>query len=99
MGKKKKTQLKPVQRGFATTSTPKKVVQEEPPIESCVDDSLDIPLDVKNDAGNAVLSVKGLDIAGEELILQGFVDRLQEKTEKEITRYFKSNPSFHMSHI
>ncbi|KAF4623096.1 hypothetical protein D9613_001917 [Agrocybe pediades] len=93
MGKKKKTQLKPVQRGFATTSTPKKVVQEEPPKESGVDDSPHIPLDDKESEENASLggvAVRERLISDEESILQGFVDRLQEKTEKEITRTVKA---------
>jgi ATP-dependent RNA helicase DHX29 len=83
MTKKKKIQLKPVVRGFATTSIAKKVV----------------PLDDLNDTGNIEEerpgtgnSVPGPALAqGDKLdaeklevqALQSLVEKLQEKTEKE----------------
>jgi hypothetical protein len=95
MAKKKKTQLKPVARGFATVSVPKKVA----PVEG-VEDKL-----VEDTAGS---SSRGDSVGGEperdnqfqpgatsdsggvkteEILLQNLVDRHQEKTEKEILRY------------
>ncbi|KAJ7446519.1 P-loop containing nucleoside triphosphate hydrolase protein [Mycena galericulata] len=91
MAKKKKTQLKPVARGFATTSVPKKVVIEE-------------TVEVDAHAGNAEeeksviedgLSVEGVVTQAaydefdpekvEEQSLQNLVDK-QDKIEKEISR-------------
>lgn len=89
MAKKKKTQLKPVARPFATASVPKKVdpvpeevqeVQEEPPI-------LDNNVDGKGDV--AVVSDEVKALMEEEQVLQGLVDKLQDKTEKEINRNVK----------
>ncbi|KLO20230.1 hypothetical protein SCHPADRAFT_35983 [Schizopora paradoxa] len=83
--KKKKTQMKKVERGFATTSIPKKVVA--PPVaetepEPIVDvESVKEP-DVSKDAVNS--------LDERELKLQDFVDRCQERTEKEILRNLKT---------
>ena len=94
MPKKKKTQLKPVARGFATTSVPKKQTEEIPGV-------LDIPATIGgdtqpiegaqkagSDAVQTLLEDLGLDKA-EEQSLQNLVDKLQEKTEKEISRTIK----------
>lgn len=95
MAKKKKTQLKPVARGFATTSLPKKTI---PTPEVLFDETIPDLLK-SSDARGAVASED--DYASpdvvvnkdanhnnvEEQYFQGLVDKLQEKTEKEILRY------------
>ncbi|KAG5654782.1 hypothetical protein H0H81_003790 [Sphagnurus paluster] len=99
MARKKKTQLKPVARGFATTSVPKKVtVVDVSEIESVEGGVLEA--EAKTDSADE-------NIAGppsfvqhdefdpdkvEEQSLQNLVDKLQEKTEKEITRTIKVTP-------
>lgn len=107
MAKKKKTQLKPVARPFATASVPKKVVPElvleEVPDGSAVPgddnqasgDGDTQRVDSKGSARSTKVSapepeseeVKAL--RAEELELQGLVDKLQDKTEKEINRNIK----------
>ncbi|KAJ8084151.1 hypothetical protein PM082_002918 [Marasmius tenuissimus] len=100
MAKKKKTQLKPVARGFATTSVPKKVIEaeEEPAEEIAVTTGSDKPSEIE-----ATVSKVSSGIASqapppdefdpdkvEEQSLQNLVDKLQEKTEKEINRTVKA---------
>ncbi|KAG6842553.1 hypothetical protein C0991_000079 [Blastosporella zonata] len=97
MAKKKKTQLKPVARGFATTSVPRKITVEVSETENNSDDKPEGP----------VIAVSGETLAGvtnisdtpddefdpekvEDQSLQNLVDKLQEKTEKEITRAVKA---------
>ncbi|KAL0951028.1 hypothetical protein HGRIS_007768 [Hohenbuehelia grisea] len=94
---KKKKQLKPIARGFATTSVPKKVVpvEEEPePLKP------EEPSTVTPSAGDSASAGAVKDVtlqapqenkleAGEQL-LQNIVDTLQEKVEKEITRAVKA---------
>lgn len=88
MAKKKKTQLRPVARGFATTSVPKKVPLTE--LAPGVDNQNDIVEDqpkvtqegIKISAGPAHSEGP----RSEDQPLQNLVDKLQEKTEKEITR-------------
>lgn len=81
MAKKKKTQLKPVVRGFATTSVPRRVTAEE---VSAADGQTDQVTDVQEDKeGYGIADKKD----AEEILLQSYVDKLQERTEKEITRY------------
>jgi hypothetical protein len=100
MAKKKKTSLAPVNRGFATTSQPKKpvpIVEEpldpEPPVEDATKTATS-----EGTNGQAVkrneLGPKGQDdwedeLGLEEGIYQGYVERLQEKGEKEINRIIK----------
>jgi ATP-dependent RNA helicase DHX29 len=90
MPKKKKSQLRPVVRGFATTSVPKKVSVPElaPEVDSQDDRDGDIgkPPEVEQET-NGVLVAQGEDERSEEQSLQNLVDKLQEKTEREITRY------------
>jgi ATP-dependent RNA helicase DHX29 len=90
MAKKKKTQLRPVVRGFATTSVPKKVSTPElaPDVDNQDnrDGDIGIPLEV-GQGTNDVLVAQSQGEGSEEQSLQNLVDRLQEKTEKEITRY------------
>jgi len=98
MAKKKKTQLKPVARGFATTSVPKKpVVIDEPPIAQDIPvPEEDSPSNI-NGNGDAMSKTPGADPNGmefdlakaEEQSLQNIIDKYQEKTEKEITRTIK----------
>lgn len=99
MAKKKKTQLKPVARGFATTSQPKKVVPlpEEPeaiPEANAVDTE-----PAPTDSAGATTPVASQDPVDdfdpekvEEQSLQNLVDKLQEKTEKDIVRTVKVRP-------
>lgn len=87
MAKKKKTQLKPVARGFATTSVPKKV------IEASVHDELATPsLPSSSGAQTPVDSQESIQETSDpaslqEQMLQSVVEKLQDKTEKEISRY------------
>ena len=105
MAKKKKSQLKPVARGFATTSVPKK------PVAADVDPAPfnDDVFQRRTEAVNREVSGEGgafpvrIDYAvsnfpnerefdpikAEEQSLQNMVDKHQEKTEKEITRTVK----------
>lgn len=90
MAKKKKTQLKPVARGFATTSVPKKAVQ---PVEAVEEGNTadDEPLMAEvEESIQPVASHNQSDEfdpeKAEEQSLQNLVDRLQERTEKEVTR-------------
>ena len=96
MPKKKRTQLKPVARGFATTSVPKKVLSD-PIVDACPATSSPIQFAPEDQSTD---TVKGLDTttttaANEEFdpdlvdeqSIQNLVDKFQEKTEKEIIRY------------
>lgn len=92
MAKKKKTQLKPVARGFATTSLPKKVVpvvDDEPDSSSLGGDGAQAVLgEVKPSDTNAAVQNDEFDVDKlEEQSLQNLVDKLQEKTEKDIIRF------------
>lgn len=98
---KKKKGLAPVNRGFATTSQPKKpapVVEEPPePEVPAVDESdkqKDGPSNGAAKAGEEKNGTAGQDdwedeFELEEGIYQGYVERLQEKGEKEINRIIK----------
>lgn len=96
MAKKKKTQLKPVARGFATTSQPKKVVpppdELEPTSEANAVDTESTPVDSVG-AATPVTSQEPVDDFDpekvEEQSLQNLVDKLQEKTERDIVRTVK----------
>lgn len=95
MPKKKKTQLKPVARGFATTSVPKKIPQD-PILDTCPTTSSSIEPSTED---QSIDTVKGLGTATiasneefdpdlvDEQSLQNLIDKFQEKTEKEIVRY------------
>jgi ATP-dependent RNA helicase DHX29 len=88
MPKKRKTQQKPIHRGFAVTSIPKKA----PPEPTPQDDS-----DTKVESASAEVlhtaqthePVQDETLNAEERSLQELVDRLQERTEKEIVRTIK----------
>lgn len=116
MAKKKKSSLKPVSRGFATTSTPKRASTPEPVIEEeeavVLVEAGQIGQDPNNPA-NAELnggSSAPIGTSGEaekqqdgpppedwedesnmleEGIYQGYVERLQEKGEKEVNKILK----------
>lgn len=79
--KKKTSNTKNVVRGFATTSVPKKVV---PVVEEDITPAPPELTSEVNDLSQAGPSSDNLDI--EQTHLQGLVDRLQEKTEKDIVR-------------
>jgi ATP-dependent RNA helicase DHX29 len=93
MAKKKKTALKPVARGFATTSVPKKVEpQDEPEPESTslVDEVTATSNEAQaQDTGTGSALPGTASLTPEDQLLQDLVDKLQEKTEKEIVRALK----------
>ena len=104
MAKKKKTQLKPIARGFATTSLPKKVVpvqDDEAPStpeqnaaslnETEATSSFTPDQDaVEASPATAVPESKEFDPEkAEEQSLQNLVDKLQERVEKDIRRSIK----------
>lgn len=101
MAKKKKAALKPVARGFATTSQPKKVVPEAE-LEAVTalgdDTSKTEPQDATSSANGADGRSSGEVAEGldweedsklEEGIYQGYVERLQEKGDREVTKILK----------
>jgi ATP-dependent RNA helicase DHX29 len=99
MPKKKRTQLKPVARGFATTSVPKKVLPD-PILDTCPTTSSSIqstpedqPTDtVKGPTTTTVASNEEFDPdLVDEQSIQNLIDKFQEKTEKEIVRYHPSH--------
>ncbi|KDQ19932.1 hypothetical protein BOTBODRAFT_125441 [Botryobasidium botryosum FD-172 SS1] len=110
MAKKKKLSLKPVARGFATTSQPKKVapVAEEPELESDATGTsgpggpaggparvaaLTLSDAMSASASGPVITAAENEfdpVKVEEQMLQNIVDKLQDKTEREINRTLKS---------
>jgi hypothetical protein len=98
MPKKKKTQLKPVTRGFAVTSIPKKAPPETPPSQ---DDEMgesappEIPQVARPD--EPVEDEATRRQKAEERSLQDLVEKLQEKTEKEIVRTVRVQSRIYMS--
>ena len=97
MVKKKKTQLKPVARGFATTSVPKKAVPVEDDSEAPASAAGSVQEDVlKTDNGSTSSTPPPQALIDdfdpnkvEEQSLQNLVDRLQSTTEKDIVRTVK----------
>jgi len=90
MAKKKKTQLKPVARGFATTSVPKKAVE---PTDSATNsdnaEEIYTPESQSNNPADAPSVVgQGLDEA--EQVLQKIIEKYQDRTEREIGRTVKA---------
>uniref|UniRef100_D8PKN2 RNA helicase n=1 Tax=Schizophyllum commune (strain H4-8 / FGSC 9210) TaxID=578458 RepID=D8PKN2_SCHCM len=93
MAKKKKTALKPVARGFATTSVPKKVAPAPEPVEEPASSAraspeaeADASRGEEGDAGKDAKDAATAALSEEDQALQGLVERLQDKVEKEITR-------------
>lgn len=101
MPKKKKTQLKPVARGFATTSVPKKVLPEpildiSPATSSSNQCALeDQPAETVKGQGTTTSSSVSHDDFDPDMVdeqsIQNLIDKFQEKTEKEIVRYYPKN--------
>ena len=88
MAKKKKS-LKPVARGFATVSVPKKPVPSEEPQDS-VEGAGDTPDTQGSDAIPASVTLPQIDQAVLEVdALQAIVEKFQDKTEKDIVRNVK----------
>ncbi|KAG1885768.1 P-loop containing nucleoside triphosphate hydrolase protein [Suillus subluteus] len=99
MAKKKKSQLKPVARGFATTSVPKKVVENEQNTDDTITDTAAEeaptsdalhPSTAAHVQSNAPQDHSFDPDKVEEQSLQNLVDKYQEKTEKETLRTIKS---------
>ncbi|KAJ6503399.1 P-loop containing nucleoside triphosphate hydrolase protein [Mycena vitilis] len=97
MAKKKKTQLKPVARGFATTSVPKKVVLEEKAevdsLEGSVVEQEESTIE-DGPKGDGVATPAAIDEFDpekvEEQSLQNLVDSKQDKMTQEISRSVKA---------
>ncbi|ORY32822.1 P-loop containing nucleoside triphosphate hydrolase protein [Naematelia encephala] len=100
---KKKLSLKPVQRGFATTSVPSKKPKDEPKpeeidhqpvtVDSASTQQKDGERIEDTSQGNTSAAVKedwDDEKAIEEAALQALVDRLHEKAEKEVVRILKT---------
>ncbi|KAG1867923.1 P-loop containing nucleoside triphosphate hydrolase protein [Suillus subalutaceus] len=99
MAKKKKSQLKPVARGFATTSVPKKVVENEQNTDDTITDTAAEeaptsdalhPSTAAHVQSNAPQDHSFDPDKVEEQSLQNLVDKYQEKTEKETLRTIKA---------
>jgi ATP-dependent RNA helicase DHX29 len=111
MAKKKKTALKPVARGFATTSQPKKVVAEPETEDSTVPEDGAPPTDSQDgvlgvngtNRETAEKAAEGLDWEDdsklEEGIYQGYVERLQEKGDREVAKILKVSPCLRYNRI
>jgi ATP-dependent RNA helicase DHX29 len=90
MPKKKKTQLKPVARGFAVTSIPKKAPPETPTNQDDEKGELTPPEAPQVARPDELVEDEATSRQrAEERSLQDLVERLQEKTEKEIVRTVK----------
>ena len=88
MAKKKKA-LKPVVRGFATVSVPKKPVPSEQP-QDTTEDAGDPPSVQSSDTPTVSVVPPQTDLAVlEESALQAIVEKFQDKTEKDIVRGVK----------
>lgn len=109
MAKKKKSSLAPVNRGFATTSQAKKpvpIVEEPVEPEPSTEELKTTAKESNKEDGTKKDGSKGNgqddwedEIGLEEGIYQGYVERLQEKGEKEINRIIKvSNMSPRCDH-
>lgn len=100
MAKKKKSQLKPVARGFATTSVPKKVVENEQNTDDTITDNTAEEAPTSDASHPSTVAHVQSDTPQdhsfdpdkvEEQSLQNLVDKYQEKTEKETLRTIKVN--------
>lgn len=105
MAKKKKSQLKPVARGFATVSVAKKVVpiEAEPETEA-------IPAQAGGPSSSQVSAASsklGEQLASdewdpekaEEQSLQNLIDKFQDRVEREIVRTIKVLNLFKEKHL
>ena len=98
MAKKKKASLKPMARGFATTSVPKKVVpvEEDPDVAPSVAGGMDEEVAKAEDGSISTSATPASTPSNEfdpdkveEQSLQNLVDRFQSTTEKDIVRTVK----------
>lgn len=99
MVKKRKSQLKPVARGFATTSVPKKVIENEEKLDNTATANSVAEETARSDSTHSGLAAQVPSDAPqdhsfdpnkvEEQSLQNLVDKYQEKTEKETLRTIK----------
>ena len=95
MAKKKKTQLKPVARGFATVSVAKKVVVAEPePEPESVPSPTEGPTTSDPTASSSTPAAQATSDEfdpekAEEQSLQNLIDKFQDRVEKEIVRAIK----------
>jgi ATP-dependent RNA helicase DHX29 len=89
-GKKKKTQLKPVARGFATTSVPSKKAVAETDISSNVQGSEQLENTDENRIERHSNEPQTGSLLAEQEILQTIADKWQDKTEREINRVLKA---------
>jgi len=86
---KKKKALKPVARGFATVSVPKKPPPPEQPLDTAAD-TVDAPGAQSPDTPAASVASPETDLAAlEESALQVIVEKFQDKTEKDTVRSVK----------
>ena len=95
--KKKKTQLKPIVRGFATISVPKKAV-EPPKDPETSPDLKDNPSTKSNGhSTDAVVTPQAANgasvpaLSTTDQTMQNFIDKFQDKVEKEIVRTVKAS--------
>lgn len=89
MPKKKKTQQKPIHRGFAVTSIPKKAPPERRDDSDAKVESASVELSHIAQTHEPVEDETLSRQRAEEQSLQDLVDKLQERTEKEIVRTIK----------
>lgn len=103
MAKKKRTQLKPVARVFATTSIPKKSAALQEPDDASSDNAggsssapgagtpadTDAPPNIGQDAPSQTTAAAVPAQSPEELFLQSWIEKQQDRTEKEIARTIK----------
>ena len=109
MAKKKKSSLAPVNRGFATTSQAKKpvpIVEEPVEAEPVAEEPKTTSTETTKGDGATKDGSKGTgqddwedEVGLEEGIYQGYVERLQEKGEKEINRIIKVSVMSPLSYI
>jgi ATP-dependent RNA helicase DHX29 len=88
-GKKKKTQLKPVARGFATTSVPSKKAVAETDISSKVQGSEQLENTDEDQMEKHSNEPQTGSLPPEQEILKTIADKWQDKTEREINRVLK----------
>jgi len=102
MAKKKKSQLKPVARGFATTSQPSKraiaeaqeaaaIAQNEATVASTSEPTPDQTASV-SPTGEPSAPTESNELDFEEQTCQDMVDRWQNKTDREIARNIQAIP-------
>ena len=94
MPKKRKTQQKPIHRGFAVTSIPKKAPPDSEPTPQDDSDAkvVSASAEVSHTAAQTHELVEDETLSrqnAEERFLQELVDRLQDRMEKEIVRTIK----------